>query len=114
MTTLPGGALGEPFDQILDSVAGTSAIAVTLVNNPKSNLEDTCLALLDTAKDIPPLLAAARKVLEVAAEFDAEDGHVPHAADLRRPASRGDRVRHAFLAGLVGEDGIAAAIPDPS
>lgn len=112
MTSPPGAPLGEPFDQILDFMAGHSAAAVTLVNDPGSGLKAVSVALLETAKDVPALLAAARKVLEVAAEFDAEDEHVPRAAGLRRPASRGDRVRRAFLAGLVGEDGIAAAVPD--
>jgi hypothetical protein len=104
----------EPFDQLLDFMAGQSATAITLVNDPKSNLEETGHALIETAKDIPPLLAAARKVLEVAAEFDAEDGHAPQVSGFLRPASRGDRIRRAFLVGLVGEDGIATVIPESS
>jgi hypothetical protein len=106
--------LGEPFDQLLDFMAGQAAAAVTLVNDPGSDFKATSLALLETAKDVPALLSAARKVLEVAAEFDAEDGHVPQLSGLRQPASRGDRVRRAFLAGLVGEDGIAGVIPGPA
>jgi hypothetical protein len=54
-----------------------------------------------------------RQVLEVAAEFDAEDGLLPRTAGPMQPGSRGDRVRRAILVGLVGlvgEDGIAAAV----
>jgi hypothetical protein len=114
VTPLPVKPLGEPFDQILDFMAGQSAAAITVVNDAESSLEAAGHALLETAKDVPPLLAAARKVLEAAADFDAEDGHIPAVSGLLRPASRGDRVRRAFLAGLVGEDGIAAVIPEPS
>jgi hypothetical protein len=45
---------------------------------------------------------------------EAPEGHAPSVSGLLRPASRGDRVRRAFLVGLVGEDGIAAVIPEPS
>ncbi len=88
MTALPGGPLGEPFDQVLDFIAGKSATAITLVNDPKSSLEAASHALTETAKDVPPLLAAMRKVLEVASEFDAEDGHAP-VPPGQPPTSRG-------------------------
>ncbi len=48
--------------------------------------------------------------VEVANEFDAEDGHVPEIGDILRPRSREDRVRRAFLTDLVGGDGIAAVL----
>jgi hypothetical protein len=67
-------------------------------------------ALVATAQDVPPLLAAMRHVLEVAAEFDTEDRHSPRPRGLLHPASRGDKVRRALLVGMVGEDGIAAAV----
>jgi hypothetical protein len=91
-------------------MAAQSATAITLVSDPNSSLPAAGHALIETAKDVPLLLAAMRQVLEVAAEFDAEDGHVRHTAGLLRPRSRGDRVRRAILIGLVGEDGIAAAV----
>ena len=56
-------------------------------------------ALIETAKDAPHLLAAMRKVLEVADEFDTEDAHVP-AQPGQAAISRGDRARHAILTGL--------------
>jgi hypothetical protein len=114
VTSLPGSPPGEPYGQVLGLMAERSAAAATLVGDPFSGLKATIVALLETANDVPALLAAARKVLEVAAEFDSEDGHVPQAAGLRQPASRGDRVRRAFLAGLGGEDGMAALILGPA
>ena len=56
-------------------------------------------ALIETAKDAPHLLAAMRKVREVADEFDTEDAHVP-AQPGQAPISRGDRARHAIPTGL--------------
>lgn len=38
----------------------------------------------------------------------AASGHVPAFAGLLRPASRGDRVRRAVLADIIGEDGLKA------
>jgi hypothetical protein len=98
----------DAFDRLLDDIAGRAAIAATLVNDRNSSLAASGHALIETAKDIPPLLAAMRKILEVAAEFDAEDGHVPTFPSLLRPVSRGDRVRRAILAGVIGEDGLKA------
>jgi hypothetical protein len=56
------------------------------------------------------ILAVMREALTVAAEFDAEDGHVPAFAGLLQPVSRGDRVRRGALAGIIGEDGIKAPL----
>lgn len=100
-------AADDPFERLLDHIAGHSAIAITLVNDPASSLSAVGHALIETAKDVPLLLAAVRKVLEVAGDFDAEDGHVP-VTPGQVPVSRGGRVRQAVLAGLIGEDGIAA------
>jgi len=102
--------LGDAFGRLLDDIAGRAATAVTLVNDRNSSVEASGHALIETAKDVPPLLAAMREVLTVADEFDAEDGHAPALAGLLRPASRGDRVRRAVLAGIIGEDGIKALL----
>ena len=106
MTETPGDA----FDRLLGDIAGRAATAVTLVNDRNSSLAASGHALIETAKDVPSLLAAMRGVLTVAGEFDAEDGHIPAFAGLLRPASRGDRVRRAVLAGIIGEDGIKALL----
>jgi hypothetical protein len=95
------------FAPILDFIAGRSA-AAQVTEAP--DLAGRAKAYLESAKDVPPLLAVTVKVLALAAEFDAEDGHTPEPAlgGLNRPVSRGDRIRATVLAGLLGEEQ-----PDP-
>jgi hypothetical protein len=101
---------GDAFGRLRADIAGRAATAVTLVNDRDSRLAASVHALIETAKDVSPLLAAMGEVLGLADEFDAEDGHVPAFAGLLRPASRGDRVRRAVLVGIIGEDGINALL----
>jgi hypothetical protein len=100
----------DAFDRVLDDIAGRAATAVALVNDWNSSLAASGHALIETAKDVPLLLAAVREVLGVAGEFDAEDGHVPAFVGLLRPALRGDRVRRTGLAGIIGGDDIKALL----
>lgn len=54
-----------------------------------------------TAHDALRAFAALGKVLDLAAELDIEDGYIPELG-MRRPVSRGDRIRGAIRAELLG------------
>jgi hypothetical protein len=86
-------------------MAGQSATAITLVNDPDSTLPAAGHALIASAQDVPSLLAAMRQVLEVPAEFDAEDRPTPIRAACCGPCRAGQSTQ----AGVV--DGEQAATP---
>lgn len=73
------------------------------------------LLYLDSSDDVPDLLAAVEAVLELAADFDAEDGHGADEAKLvGHPISRGDRLREAIFRALAGkENPMPYTIPRP-
>jgi hypothetical protein len=67
-----------------------------------SGLPSNVMLYLDSSDDVPDLLAAVEAVLELAAEFDAEDGHAADEAKLvGHPISRGDRLREAIFRALA-------------
>jgi hypothetical protein len=73
------------------------------------------LLYLDSSDDVPDLLAAVEAVLELAADFDAEDGHGADEAKLvGHSISRGDRLREAIFRALAGkENPMPYTIPRP-
>jgi hypothetical protein len=54
----------DPFERVPDCIAGHSVTAIILVSDPKSSLSAAGHALIETAKDVPQLLAAVRNCKE--------------------------------------------------
>jgi hypothetical protein len=59
----------------------------------------TLAAITDGATHL--VRAAVRRVWDLAAEFDVEDGYTPDSL-ARRPVSRGDRIRREIATALLG------------
>lgn len=73
---------------------------------PRGAAGEWVLANLESAADIPPLLAMTEAVLALAAEFDTEDSSSPEDdAAFGAPMSRAGRIREAMESALRDAQG---------